>query len=151
MALYFGTQRISDVTIPMVMTEPQSITAGDTPVITNFDMFRSTSKDSYEEIANSAIVIPKSGIYRIKFSCIELNKSVFNTVSNAQIWVNHTERADGLTFSIPQRSKTTTFIYSEDIALSIGDVVTLALKSSDPSDGIASLGISACINWNNGF
>ena len=151
MALYYGTRRISDVTIPMVITEPQSIIAGDTPVITNLGMFSSVSKEAYEEIVNSAIIIPKSGTYRIKFSCVNLDTTIFDATAYAQIWVNHVERADGVTFSVPKKASATNFIYSEDIALSAGDIVTLALESSDTTYGTTSMGVSACINWNNGF
>lgn len=151
MALYFGSNRISDVTVPMASLTPTTIIAGDTPVILKQGLFRSVSNRAYEEMTDSAITIPRAGTYRIKFSCVNLHSTIFDSVAYAQIWVNHAAREDGVTFNVTKRADTDVFVYSEDISLSYGDVVTIALQSADTSYSVSCMSVAACIYWDNGF
>ena len=151
MALFLGTQLISDITTPIVSPIPQTIVAGETPVLYAIGKFDSADKENFVEATESAITIPRSGTYRIKFSCINLYNSIMASNAYAQLWVNHAAREDGESFLIPKYSIASTFEYSEDIMLEYGDVVTIALKSASTTYSVVSMSIIACIDWETGF
>lgn len=150
MALFLGTRLISDVTTPVVTALPPTIMPGDTPVLYSIGRFSSTNKNEYTEIEESAITIPRAGTYRIKFSCVNLYNTSLQSNAYVQLYVNHEQtRTEGIL--VPKYSSAETFEYSQDITLEYGDVVTIAIKAASTTYSTMSMGIIACIDWENGF
>lgn len=150
MALFLGTQLISDVTTPIVSTFPRTILPGDTPVVYKIGRFSSANKNDFEEITDSAITIPRTGIYRIKFSCINLYNSLLQSNAYVKLYVNH-EPIEDQEMLVAKYSSVDTFEYSKDLELEYGDVVTLAIKAASTTYSTMSMGIMACIDWETGF
>lgn len=120
-------------------------TAGDTPVLINHNGFvpaRSTEPSA----TGISLTIPIAGTYRIKFIAYNSysNVTYFNYISAVRLYKNSVAVGE-------QQEITALMVISQDITCEAGDVIEIYASSANTSYRTAVAGLTACINWDNGF
>ena len=122
---------------------PDTITAGDTPVLYNSASYHATGTSLTS--SGLSITVPKAGSYRFKWVVSGGSGESTYTVKS-RLYKNNT--AVGT-----QRTSATTTAYSEDITCNAGDTVTLYLAGFNFWGEIygGGGGLCACIDWDIGL
>lgn len=123
--------------------EPSPITAGDTPIYSEYDTIvatGTTAKTAY------SYTVKKAGTYRIKASFTASNNNV-----TAQIRVNNVSKKAATWTRSGSISSNYYCDLSVDVALAVGDVVTCYLLAGSSSRGVVAHAMDVCINWDNTF
>lgn len=124
------------------ITVPDTITAGDTPVLVSTTMSHTCTSTSATATGIS-ITVPRAGTYRFKFSCARTNTSGTFT---AQLRKNGTAISGATaTWNSYQGS------YDGTVQCNANDKIEIYATSRGISYRLITGQLVACIDWNTGF
>lgn len=124
---------------------PNTIIAGDTPIIANWAGINITSTTMTD--TKISITIKKAGTYRFKIPAVA--KSSFSSGSPTVSLYKNGTSANSTTIT-----SSTVECVSFDLECAVGDVISVyakAVGSNDSSTTVTVFGLIACIDWANGL
>lgn len=120
---------------------PDTVTAGDTPVLFNPDMASATSSSALTATSVS-LTVPRAGTWRFTY----ITSDCYQTVITSRLYKNGTAAGT-------QHQSKYNAVWTDDITCAAGDAITIWLKGgTQVGSTVGSAGrLAACINWDNGF
>ena len=119
---------------------PNPIEAGDTPVMADHNVGMASGKTDTD--LGLTLTIPTAGTYRFRVPCAASGNGGI-----MYLYKNGIEAASGDVLAVEKVSG----VFSADIQCAAGDIITVVANAGSGFRTVTAMGLTACINWNNGF